>query len=326
MGCKIVSKDLTFTESYKDCSQNDAGKCLAVANLARALAKASLSPIPTSSAAADVQVNNIMLRDGGDLDTHGCIGSAGFEWCASKQSCIRRWQYGVMTQEDFNRLCGVNSQAIVRNTLSSEFKYGADLVTFDGNKKTSWKWRILNDPVMGGLSKSSFTVNQAGKYGVFNGTVAIVPKLKAPGFCVAETMNGLGVFTRGEDMSSYSHLLMKVRTTTPEYQGFKVSLAADTINPQFYSYKANFLVNATSDWQMVSVPFSSFSNDWSSFTGDCDTTDPNGRKHKCCTPETPEVCIKPKNLRDISQVGIWAEGHAGNFHLEVERIGGGNLA
>jgi hypothetical protein len=29
---------------------------------------------------------------GGDKDAHGCIGSAGYSWCATKQKCIRSWE------------------------------------------------------------------------------------------------------------------------------------------------------------------------------------------------------------------------------------------
>jgi hypothetical protein len=29
---------------------------------------------------------------GGDRDAHGCIGSAGYEWCARERQCVRRWE------------------------------------------------------------------------------------------------------------------------------------------------------------------------------------------------------------------------------------------
>ncbi|MFH0846065.1 MAG: hypothetical protein V1851_01550 [Patescibacteria group bacterium] len=29
---------------------------------------------------------------GGDKDEHGCIGSAGYRWCESKQACLRSWE------------------------------------------------------------------------------------------------------------------------------------------------------------------------------------------------------------------------------------------
>lgn len=28
---------------------------------------------------------------GADRDVHGCIGSAGYTWCASKKKCLRLW-------------------------------------------------------------------------------------------------------------------------------------------------------------------------------------------------------------------------------------------
>ena len=32
------------------------------------------------------------MRPGGDMDTNGCIMSAGYSWCDSSQSCIRQWE------------------------------------------------------------------------------------------------------------------------------------------------------------------------------------------------------------------------------------------
>lgn len=29
---------------------------------------------------------------GGDRDEHGCIGSAGYSWCETKQKCLRVWE------------------------------------------------------------------------------------------------------------------------------------------------------------------------------------------------------------------------------------------
>ncbi|GMI48348.1 hypothetical protein TrCOL_g8842 [Triparma columacea] len=35
-------------------------------------------------------VSNGMV--GGDRDSHGCIGSAGYTWCAGKSKCVRPWE------------------------------------------------------------------------------------------------------------------------------------------------------------------------------------------------------------------------------------------
>merc|ERR1712230_320434 len=68
--------------------------------------------------------------------------------------------------------------------------------------------------------------------------------------------------------------------TTATYKGFKVAFSAPGVpRTSIYgggSYKAGFMLKDTSDWQVVSVPFSDFSYDWSGYTGRCDTKDPNG--------------------------------------------------
>merc|ERR1712032_1695924 len=117
--------------------------------------------------------------------------------------------------------------------------------------------------------------------------------------------SGGGVLRIANDASPFTHMLLRVRSTM-QYAGFKVSFAADTWNPTFKS-------------------FENFSNDWSQYTGRCDTTDPNGKKHKCCSAEHPEVCPTKSNLKHISQLGIWAEGVAGKFHLEVKWIRAGTV-
>merc|ERR1719387_2103660 len=83
------------------------------------------------------------------------------------------------------------------------------------------------------------------------------------------------------------------------------------------SYKANFKLKG-SDWQIVKVPMTQFSYDWSGYTGRCDTKDPagifsKGTQHYCCDksgllPSKPEVCVDSKFLSKIDSVEIWAEG------------------
>lgn len=205
--------------------------------------------------------------------------------------------------------------------------FGKLLATFDGAEVTGrWHWRLTNDPVMGGLSQSTWDIRQDAAVANWSGVVAIVPSLGAPGFCTVATSDGMGLLPKFPDVSEFSHLMLRVRSRTPDYPGFKVSFAANTLNPQFKSFKSSFLLAPSTDWQLVTLPFvPSFSNDWSPFTGDCGGVDPSGRKHVCCTKETSHVCVSKRNLASISQLGIWAEGHTGAFHLEIDRIGAGNL-
>jgi len=206
-------------------------------------------------------------------------------------------------------------------TLSVACHADIILATFDGAAHTTWNWRVMNDPVMGGISVSNATINTTLQAAVWEGQVRIVPSLKAPGFCNYETTNG--ITTKFNDASPYSHLLLRVRSSTPSYAGYKVSFAADTLDRQFKSFKANFELNTT-EWTTVAIPFTQFSKDWSSFTGDCNTTDPTGQVHHCCSAAHPEVCPTKHNLRDISQLGLWTEGASGDFHLEILWIGAGN--
>ena len=84
-------------------------------------------------------------------------------------------------------------------------------------------------------------------------------------------------------------------------------------------------VSAGQAFQTVKIPFNHFSIDWSAFTGECDTVDPNGERHVCCSKEHPEVCPTAENLKQIKFLSIWAEGVAGAFHLEIQSIGAGPL-
>lgn len=214
-------------------------------------------------------------------------------------------------------LISVSAEKVIESSVTK-------LATFDGASSTTYKWKDLNDPVMGGVSTSTWTIDKIkSKSAMWNGEVKNVPSLKAPGFCNAETVNWFAKFA---DVSAFTHLLIRARSSTPEYRGFKVSFAADTLNVQFHSFKAMFNITQANTWETVAIPFHQFSNDWSAYTGRCDTKDPTGKQHHCCSPEHPEVCVTKKNLKDISEIGLWTEGVAGKFNLEVAWIGAGNMS
>jgi len=213
---------------------------------------------------------------------------------------------------------------------------GEDLVvlaTFDGATGTTYSWRAMNDPVMGGRSHSTFEVE--GSEGHFKGTCAVVPFLNAPGFCKVGTQQSL--FSPPPHFANASRfsegaLYLDVETTTPEYGGFMVAFGATNakrpggaMHHSAPSFKAGFKVPGTAR-TTVRVPFSDFSVDWSDFTGRCDTKDPNnGYQHHCCSAERPDVCPRADNLDKISSLEIWAEGVAGDFDIKVFSIGAGPL-
>jgi hypothetical protein len=206
-------------------------------------------------------------------------------------------------------------------------------VTFDGTPKTTHHWQHMDDPVMGGKSVSTFGTENG--MGVFDGTCAIVPFLKAPGFCKVATTHKLFQPARFADASGYidGALYLEVASTTPAYKGFKIELLAKNVTrprPGMHhsapSFKADFAVPAHAEagaFSTVRVPFSAFSVDWSDYTGECDTKDPTGEQHLCCTPEHPEVCMKVWHLRQITGFAVWAEGVEGDFAIDLKSIAAG---
>ncbi len=60
--------------------------------------------------ASDVPVSNKQGLTGADRDQHGCIPSAGYQWCALTNQCERPWQLAKAkgfdnSQEQFQAYC-----------------------------------------------------------------------------------------------------------------------------------------------------------------------------------------------------------------------------
>merc|ERR1711894_245241 len=199
-------------------------------------------------------------------------------------------------------------------TLSTD----VPLVTFDGAESTTFKFTELDDPVMGGISSGTFEVNSEDAFGIFDGTVRDVPSLSAPGAISAYAM---GEFNDAS-MALSGDLVLKVRSSTPDYKGFRISFAAGALNPRYSCsgggqipfsggcFKSTFQVPASDDFVEVRVPFSSFSDHWSPSTGDPTVT---------CADD-PSVCPTNINLGNIQMLQVWAEGVKGDIHLEIESI------
>jgi len=192
------------------------------------------------------------------------------------------------------------------------------LATFDDATGTTFKFVELNDPVMGGQSSGTFSLDASGKFGVFDGEVKDVPSLKAPGFIKAA---GSGTFP---DASSTlgGDLVLTVRSSTPSYAGFRIAFAAGTKAPPYACgaggslpfsrgcFKSKFSVPAGEGWSTVRVPINSFSDMWSPATGE---------HTKECAADA-DVCPTAKSLSGIKRLEIWAEGALGKVHLEVKSV------
>merc|ERR1712216_147607 len=187
-----------------------------------------------------------------------------------------------------------------------------------GDEAHTYKFQELNDPVMGGRSTGTWHVDSSGNYGVFDGHVVNVPSLKAPGFIKASADG------RFPDISSAAGgtLLLSVRSSTPEYKGFRLSFASGTIAPSYSCagggsipfsrgcFKAKFSVPAGSEFTTVRVPLSSFSDMWSPATGE--------HTKDCATDR--DVCPTASKLKGIKRFEVWAEGVKGKIHLELASI------
>ena len=199
-------------------------------------------------------------------------------------------------------------------------------ITLENFGRAAHEWQELNDPVMGGQSVATFGI--AGGVGVFNGTCAIVPSLSAPGFCSAQTKQKLfGDSWPDASAALAGGLVLLARSKTPWFAGFKVAFGAKDVpsasryTPQG-TFKAPFNVTGFAGddgFEEIYVPFSSFSWDWSPFTGRCDTKDPTGAQHHCCA-DGDKYCPTAAYLKTLTSLELWAEGAEGNFHLEVKSI------
>ena len=67
-----------------------------------------------------------------------------------------------------------------------------------------------------------------------------------------------------------------------------------------------------------------FSSDWSDFTGECNTKDPDGYQHLCCDASSgmpwQEPCPTTKGLESIIGLSVWSDGVLGNFSISIRSI------
>merc|ERR1712050_471772 len=179
------------------------------------------------------------------------------------------------------------------------------IATFDGAAATTQKWQEQNDPVMGGRSTGTFRVDSGNQVGVFNGTCAIVPFLKAPGFIKA-TSSG-----HTPDVSSCKNLVLNVNSKT-DYKGYRVSFSnAHYPGGKFfaYGYKSNFEA-PVGKFGDVELPFTGFSNHWDDGTGEPIT--------KC--EDDSKSCPTEASLENMKTISIWGEGVEGDINLQIKNI------
>jgi len=214
---------------------------------------------------------------------------------------------------EFDSISLEPAQARGTLSLSTHTTGRVPMTTFDGASETTQRWMAVNDPVMGGKSKATFSLDSDNNVGVFDGAVAIVPSLSAPGFCSLKT-SGVSF----PDISGADALEIVARSSVA-YKGWRLEFgpAPKSMSPFIPgSYKANFDVEVSDEFQTVTVPFSDFTYKWSDTTGEPVV--------KCS--DDPSVCPEESYLKAPKLLEIIAEGVEGQFHLEVKSISAVKMA
>lgn len=180
-------------------------------------------------------------------------------------------------------------------------------------------WKEMNDPVMGGKSTGSFTVDADRCVGQFVGQVVDVPFLHAPGFIQSRTTDDGDV--PFADVSRCEALQVHCMSHTP-YNGYRISFGnAHPKGGKFfaYGYKAKLNVVApipatasvqTNDIQIITIPFTDFTDFWDDATGDAIYT----------CQDNKEYCPDEFTLTNMRRMSIWAEGVGGTVALDVYKI------
>jgi hypothetical protein len=167
-------------------------------------------------------------------------------------------------------------------------------------------WEEMNDPVMGGESTGTFSIE--GGVGKFQGEVANVPFLKAPGFIQVRTIQSDHTFF--PDVSKCSALQIIAKSNQP-YEGYRISFGnAHAPGGKYFAdgYKAN--LKLTDDFGLVTIPFDDFTDFWDDATGD--------PIHTC--KENSLYCPDEFTLQNMQRLAIWGEGVAGTVSLEIQSI------
>lgn len=185
---------------------------------------------------------------------------------------------------------------------------GDDEILLESFEHPIHTWREMNDPVMGGRSTGSFRIED--NLGIFEGEVANVPFLHAPGFIQVRTTDN----TPFADVSQCTALQLVLRTNNPEYTGYRVSFGnahAPGGKWHAYGYKANLEhVPGDEEFSKVVIPFTDFTDFWDDATGD--------PIHTC--HENKLYCPDSKVLQNMKTVAVWGEGVLGKVSLELRSI------
>merc|ERR1740117_2732240 len=138
------------------------------------------------------------------------------------------------------------------------------------------------------------------------GTCAIIPRLKVPGFIKAVTS---GTYA---DISSCTGIELEVRSDV-EYAGYRFNFGSDKSScGKFFArgYKADFTAPVGS-FGKVQIPFNKFTNCWDDGSGAAIVT---------CADDSSK-CPTESRLQDLQTLSVWAEGFEGTVKLDLKSVG-----
>mmetsp|Transcript_13121 Transcript_13121/g.19636 ORF Transcript_13121/g.19636 Transcript_13121/m.19636 type:complete len:602 (-) Transcript_13121:103-1908(-) len=168
-------------------------------------------------------------------------------------------------------------------------------------------WTTLNDPVMGGKSESSLSINDGVAH--FEGYCAIVPFLKAPGFITMVTGRydqGPAVFP---DVSTCSSLKVVLRSDV-RYNGYYLSFGAAKGRGHAMGYKTPLTSVPMEEYGNMILDFSDFSSSWDDATG----------KTAVACADDRQYCPTISSLQDMKTISFWGEGVEGDVKLYIKSI------
>ncbi|OEU17957.1 hypothetical protein FRACYDRAFT_238388 [Fragilariopsis cylindrus CCMP1102] len=178
------------------------------------------------------------------------------------------------------------------------------------------KWTTMNDPVMGGKSKSSLVIENG--VATFEGTCAIVPFLHAPGFITMVTGHSFNPFATKSvfpDVSTCDSITINIRSRT-QYSGYYISFGTDRVpgGGHAMGYKSplfNEEVPFGLDFVDIIIPFNEFSSNWDEGSG----------KTKISCKDNNIYCPTLSTLQNMKSMSFWGEGVEGDVALDIRYIG-----
>lgn len=181
----------------------------------------------------------------------------------------------------------------------------SDDILLENFENPRHRWQEMNDPVMGGKSTGTFTIQE--QVGVFKGNVVNVPFLHAPGFIQARTTDSQPF----PDISHCGAFRIELQSLA-DYAGLRFSFG-DAHPPHgkrfAYGYKTTVSI-PTNEWTEWVVPLSNFTDYWDDATGDSIVT----------CQEDSRYCPTQEALQNLKKMSIWGEGVEGQVHVEIQSI------